>query len=140
MKKLFLILFILLVAITASAQAPFTVYRPATPSSSYSNSNSYSSPFTIYTPAPNSYNRPAPQPQSKTYNPTGYYQSGGEWYSMPIKVTVTSDGMFLSAYKMGNNWLSNSGAVSEVGYYDSDIVKENFNYKAQTIHKGTVYF
>ena len=130
------------IAISADAQAPFTTYRPSTPSSGYSNSYSGSSPFSIYRPAPNPYSnyRQTPQPRSKTYNLTGYYQSGGEWYTLPIKVTVTGDNMVLSAYKLGQYWLSNSGTIYEVGYYDSEVVKEHFNYKANTVHKGTVYF
>ena len=46
----------------------------------------------------------------------------------------------MSSYKYGNYWLSNSCAVSEVDYYDADVVKENFNYKAKTLQLGVVYF
>ena len=129
------------ISITASAQAPFVTYRPAQPNS-YSNNYQSMSPFTIYTPAPDPYSnyRQAPQPRSKTYNLTGYYNDGRQWKTMPIKVTITGERVILSAYKVGNNWLSNSGVVNEVGYYDPEVVKEHFNFKANTTYKGTVYF
>lgn len=143
MKRLLSFLVVMLFAFTAYAQAPFTHYQPLQPSQGYSDSyqSPSTSPFTYYSPLPDpsSNYRPAPRPQSKTYNLTGYYCSGNNWYSMPIKVTVTGDRAILSAYKDGNNWISNNGVVSEVGYYDPDVVKENFNYKARTLRE-TIYF
>lgn len=130
----------MIIAITTSAQAPFTTYKPAP---SYNNSESYqnTTPFTYYSPLPDPSSNyyQAPRPQSKTYNLTGYYCDTNGWHKIPIKVTVTEEKWVLSAYKDGNNWISNSGVVSKVGYYDSDIVKENFNYKARTLRE-TIYF
>ena len=145
MKKLLFILVVMLCAITAYAQAPFTYYKPVQPSNNYSNdysgSNQSTDPFTYYRPLEPSRNyQPAPQPQSKTYNLTGYYNDSKGWHEVPIKITVTGDKWVLSSYKYGNYWLSNSCAVSEVDYYDADVVKENFNYKAKTLQLGVVYF
>lgn len=144
MKEILSLLVVMLCAITTYAQAPFTTYKPVQPSNNYSNGNSgnYQStdPFTYYRPLEPSRNyQPAPQAQSKTYNLTGYYYDTNGWHKIPIKVTVTEEKWVLSAYKDGNNWISNSGVVSKVGYYDSDIVKENFNYKARTLRE-TIYF
>lgn len=141
MKRLLSILAVTLVVITASAQAPFTTYKPAQ-SNNYSDSYQSTTPFTYYRslPDPNSNYRPAPQPKSKTYNLTGYYKDYEGWHKTPIKVTVIGDKIVLSAYKYGNYWLDNSGTASEIDYYDSDEVKENFNYKARTIQLGVVYF
>ena len=145
MKTLLSFLAVMLIAISAEAQAPFTYYQPTQPSKS-NNSGSYqrpsTNPFTYYEPLPDpsSNYRPAPRPQSKTYNLTGYYNDANGWHTTPIKVTVTEDRAVLSSYKYGRYWLSNSCAVSEVDYYDADVVKENFNYKAKTLQLGVVYF
>ena len=143
MKKLLSFLAVMFIAISADAQAPFTQYRSVeNGSSGYSNNYQSTSPFTYYSslPDPNSNYRPAPKPQSKTYNLTGYYQDSKGWHSTPIKVTVTGDRAVLSAFKYGNYWMNNSAAICELDYYDSDEVKETFNYKARTTHLGVVYF
>lgn len=143
MKKLLSFLAVMFIAISADAQAPFTQYRSVeNGSSGYSNNYQSTSPFTYYRslPDPNSNYRPAPKPQSKTYNLTGYYQDSKGWHSTPIKVTVTGDRAVLSAFKYGNYWMNNSAAICELDYYDSDEVKETFNYKARTTHLGVVYF
>ena len=146
MKKLLSLLAVMLIAISADALAPFTYYRPLQPSNnysdSYSNNRQSTSPFTYYSPLPDpsSNYRPAPKQQSKTYNLTGYYQDSKGWHTASIKVTITGDKAVLSAYKYGNYWMNNSATVCELDYYDSDEVKENFNYKARTTHLGVVYF
>lgn len=137
MKKFLLFIAFTLITITVSAQAPFTTYQPA-PSNNNSNSYQGTNPFTYYRPY--GYNKQAPQSRSKTYNLTGYYYDSKRWHQTPIKVTVIEDQWILSAYKYGRHWINNSALVGEVDYYDSDVVKENFNYKAKTIHLGIVYF
>ena len=135
MNRLFSFLVVMLFAFTAYAQAPFTHYQPLQPSQGYSDSyqSPSTSPFTYYDPLPDY--RPAPRPQSKTYNLTGYYCSGNNWYSMPIKVTVTGDRAILSAYKDGNNWLEDISNNSEwaiayrgIGYNKDNKSGKIFNF------------
>ena len=143
MKKLLSCLVVILVSISASAQVQFYQYKPYQPSNnnnSYDYSDSYQSTSPFYYYRPYSNNRQTVQPKAKTFNLTGYYKDSKGWHSAPIKVTVTEDKIVLSAFKYGNYWMNNAGTVSGLDYYDSDEVKENFNYKARTTHLGVVYF
>ena len=132
----------LFVVITASAQ--FTVYQSVeAPRRSYTPSMGYGTPFTIYEPVyGNPYQQRQQQAKPKMQEVTlrGYYMKGNDWYYTPIRVGVIGDEVRLLSAKTQNGW-SNCGSVaSEVGAFDSEVVRDNFNYKAYSTLYGMVYF
>ena len=144
MKKLLIICSMIVVSLTASAQ--FTVYQPVeVPSRYYTPSMGYGTPFTIYVPI---YTNPyrgqhEPQqvkPQIQQVTLKGYYKKGNRWYYTPIRVGVIDEKVRLLSVKVQNTWSNCGNKASEVGAFDSEEIKDNFNYKVYTTIYGTIYF
>lgn len=128
---------------TMSANAQFTVYQPVeVPRTSYTPSYGYGTPFTIYDPV---YSNPYQQqqqvkPKMQEVTLRGYYKKGNDWYYMPIRVGVIGEEVRLLSIKTKHGWSNCGNKVSEVGAFDPEEIRDNFNYKAYTTILGTVYF
>ena len=154
MKKILFVCSMIVVSLTASAQ--FTVFRSVeTPRPSYTPSPGYGSPFMIYQPSQSSYYRnpyreEVGQAQSYQQQPVrprmqevtlkGYYKNGNNWYSTPIRVGVIEDKVLVLSVKTQYGWMNCGNAASSVGAYDTEEIRDNFNYKAYTYNYGMVYF
>lgn len=141
MKKLLIICGMMVASLAASAQ--FTVYQPVeVPSTSYTPSPGYGTPFTIYEPVYSSTQRQRQQARPKMQEVTlrGYYKKGDEWYSTPIRVGVIGEEVRLLSTKTQYGWSNCGNKASEVGAFDSEVIRDNFNYKAFTTIYGTIYF
>ena len=125
-----------------SSYAQFTVYEPVYAPPSQSTSPSYYDPFTVYQSVPygDGQYRRTPQPQAKKYTLTGYYKDTRGWHQTQIRVSVSDDVIKLVGVKYGNNWCGCNSTVSEVGAFDTQEVKDNFNYKGYFTNFGTIYF
>lgn len=142
MKKLLLVYCMIVVSLTASAQ--FTVYQPVeVPRTTYTPSPGYGTPFTIYEPV---YSTPYQQRQQQTkpkmqeVTLRGYYKKGNDWYSTPIRAGVIGEEVRLLSIKTQYGWSNCGNKASEVGAFDSEEIRDNFNYKVFTSICGTVYF
>ena len=141
MKKLLFICCMIVVSLTASAQ--FMVYQPVeVPQTSYTPSQGYGTPFSVYEPI---YGIPYQQqqqvrPRMQEVTLRGYYKNDGDWYYMPISVGVIGEEVRLLSIKTQYGWSNCGSIVSEVSAFDSEEIKDNFNYKAFTSIYGTVYF
>lgn len=129
---------------TISANAQFTVYQPVeVPRTTYTPSPGYGTPFTIYEPFyGNSYQQRQQQTRPKMQEVTlkGYYKKGNEWYSTPIRVGVIGEEVRLLSTKTQHGWSNCGNKASEVGAWDSEEIRDNFNYKVYSTLYGTVYF
>ena len=140
MKK---ILFAIMMLIgTMSANAQFVVYQPAeVPRTTYNPSPGYGTPFSIYEPAySNPYQQQQARPKMQEVTLKGYYKKGNDWYSMPIRVGVIGEEVRLLSIKTQYGWSNCGNKASEVGAWDSEEIRDNFNYKAYSTLCGTVYF
>ena len=141
MKKLLFFCSMIVVSLTASAQ--FTVYQPVeVPRTAYTPSPGYGMPFTIYEPA---YSDPYQQqqqarPRMQEVTLKGYYKKGNDWYYTPIRVGVIGDEVRLLSAKTQYGWSNCGSKASDVGAWDSEEIRDNFNYKAYTTIYGTIYF
>ena len=70
----------------------------------------------------------------------GYYKNGNNWYSTPIRVGVIEDKVLVLSVKTQYGWMNCGNAASSVGAYDTEEIRDNFNYKAYTYNYGMVYF
>ena len=70
----------------------------------------------------------------------GYYKKGDDWYYVPIRVGIIGDEVKLLSTKTKNGWMNCGTKASEVGAWDSEEIRENFNYKAFSSLYGTIYF
>ena len=125
-----------------SSYAQFTIYEPVYAPPSRSTSPSYYDPFTVYQSVPDydvQYRR-APQPTAKQYTLTGYYKTHEGWFRTQIRVSVSDDVIKLVGVKYGNSWCGCNSTVSEVGAFDTQEVKDNFNYKGYFTNLGMIYF
>ena len=153
MKKLLFICSMIAVSLTASAQ--FTVYRSiySTPQQSRTPSPGYGAPFTIYEPAPsvsyqNSYGGyPSPRIQQQPAHPRmqevtlkGYFKKDNDWYYAPIRVGVMGDEIRVLSVKTQHGWMNCGNAAGSVGSWDSEEIRDNFNYKVYTTIYGIIYF
>lgn len=140
MKKLFFICSMLVVTLTASAQ--FTVYQPLeVPSRTYTPSMGYGTPFTIYQPYRNPHQQyQQPQPKMHEVTMRGYYKNGSDWYYTPIRVGIVGDEVILLSTKTQYGWRNCGNKASEVGTWDAEEIRDNFNYKAYSNIYGSVYF
>ena len=128
---------------TMSANAQFVVYQPAeVPRTSYTPSPGYGTPFTVYEPVYGNPYHQQQQARSKMQEVTlrGYYKKGEEWYHMPIRVGVIGEEIRLLSIKTQYGWSNCGNKASEVGAWDSEEIRDNFNYKAYSTLCGTVYF
>jgi len=158
MKKFLFVCCMMVVSMTASAQ--FTVYRSiySTPQQSYTPSSGYGVPFSTYQPyQSSSYRNPYQEgyrvEQSQTYQQQparprmqevtlkGYYKKGDDWYYTPIRVGVIgNEEVRVLSVKTQHGWMNCGNAASSVGAFDSEVIRDNFNYKAYTTIYGTIYF
>jgi uncharacterized protein YxeA len=141
MKKILFTSMMLLGAMSANAQ--FTVYQPVeVPQTSSVPSYGYGTPFTIYEHTYSSPYRQQQQAKPKMQEVTlkGYYKKGNDWYSLPIRVGVIGDEVRLLSIKIQNVWSNCGSKASAVGGFDSEEIRDNFNYKAFTSIYGTIYF
>ena len=128
---------------TVNAKAQFTVYQPLeVPHTSYATSPGYGTPFTIYEPV---YSNPYHQqqqarPKMQEVTLRGYYKKGNDWYYMPIRVGVIGEEIRLLSIKTQHGWSNCGNKASEVGAWDAEEIRDNFNYKAYSTLCGTVYF
>ena len=141
MKKIIFTSMMLLGTMSASAQ--FTVYQPVeVPITTYTPSPGYGTPFTIYEPV---YANPYQQqqqarPKMQEVTLRGYYKRNGDWYSMPIRVGIIGEEVRLLSVKTQQGWSNCGSTASEVGGFDAEEIRDNFNYKAFSSLYGTVYF
>ena len=153
MKKFLFVCCMMAVSMTASAQ--FLVYRSiySTPQQSYTPSPGYGVPFIIYEPSPSSsYQSPysgypsqriqqqPAKPRMQEVTLKGYYKKGNDWYCMPVRVGVIGEEVRLLSTKTQYGWSNCGNKASEVGAWDSEEIRDNFNYKAYTTIYGTIYF
>ena len=129
-----------LFAIALGVKAQFTVYQPAPmPQRSQTPSMGYGVPFTIYEPAGmQQYQQARPRMQEVTL--TGYYNDYKGWHSTPIRVGVIGDEVRVLSVKTQYGWSNCGSTASNVGWADSEVVRDNFTYKAFSSLYGTVYF
>ena len=122
MKKILFTSMMLLGAMSANAQ--FTVYQP------------------IYEPTYASPYRQQQQARPKRQEVTlkGYYKKGNDWYFLPIRVGIIGEEVTLLSIKTQNVWSNCGSKASAVGGFDSEEIRDNFNYKAFTSIYGTIYF
>ena len=141
MKKVLFVCSMLVATLTASAQ--FTTFRSiySTPQQSYTPSPGYGTPFTIYEPVyGNPYQQQQARPKMQEVTLRGYYKKGNDWYYMPIRVGVIGEEVRLLSIKTQHGWSNCGNKASEVGAWDSEEIRDNFNYKAYSTLCGTVYF
>ena len=140
MKKIMFLIVVVMMSLTASAQ--FTVYKNVdvpSRSSSQSNYNPYrTNPYNGSLYGNGQYN--TNQNKAKQYTITGYYKKSDGWYKTPIRVSVSDEEIKLVGVKYGKNWAGCNSSVSEVGRFDTEEVQENFNYKGYFTYLGTIYF
>ena len=128
---------------TMSANAQFVVYQPAeVPRTTYTPSPGYGTPFSIYEPAySNPYQQQPAKPRMQEVTLKGYYKKGNDWYYTPIRVGVIGDEeVRVLSVKTQHGWMNCGNAASSVGAFDSEVIRDNFNYKAYTTIYGTIYF
>ena len=128
---------------TMSANAQFVVYQPAeVPRTTYTPSPGYGTPFTVYEPVYGNpyYQQQQARPKMQEVTLRGYYKKGEEWYHMPIRVGVIGEEVRLLSIKTQYGWSNCGSQASDVGAWDSEEIRDNFNYKAYTTIYGTIYF
>lgn len=128
---------------TMSANAQFTVYQPVeVPRTSYTPSPGYGTPFTIYEPIYSNpyHHQQQARPKMQEVTLRGYYKNGKDWYYMPIRVGVIGEEVRLLSIKTQYGWSNCGNKASEVGAWDAEEIRDNFNYKAYTTVFGTIYF
>ena len=140
MKKILFASLMLFGAMSANAQ--FTVFQPVdVPQTSYTPSSGYGTPFTIFEPVySNPYQQQQARPKMQEVTLRGYYKKGNDWYYTPIRVGVVGDEVRLLSTKTQHGWSNCGNKASEVGVFDTEEIRDNFNYKAYTTLFGTVYF
>jgi hypothetical protein len=142
MKKFILTALVMLVSITSFAQ--FTVYEPATVDRSRNSGNSYSGyyynnrNYNNY----NSYNYSVPQqPQSsQTSTVRGYYIRNNQWQSVLLRVRIDGDDVYINGIKRSMGWDNNKYPIYSVQPTMPQTIKENFEYYINAYDYGKIYF
>jgi len=143
MKKILFVCSLLIGCVSADAQ--FVIYNstPDVPQSSYAPSSRLGGASAIFNYEPSypvpRYQMPA-RPKMQEVTLRGYYKKGNDWYNIPIKVGVAGDEVKLLSIKTQGGWMGCGSAASEVGAFDTEEIRDNFNYKAYSTLYGTVYF
>lgn len=70
----------------------------------------------------------------------GYYKKGNDWHSTPIRVGVIGEEIRLLSAKTQYGWSNCGNKASEIGAFDPEVIRDNFNYKVFTTTYGTIYF
>ena len=140
MKKLLSLLAVMLIAITADAQAPFTYYRPVQPSTG---GDSYSQPSYNYGNS-NSYYYSAPQSSqqegSQVLSTRGYYFKDNQWNTVLLRVKVVGNNVYVVGIKRSSTgWSQQSTKASTTDYLQKEI-KEVFDYYIGDYVYGRIYF
>ena len=138
MKKFLFLCSMLLCALSSSAQ--YTVFQPSNaPGQSYTPSPGYGIPFATYEPMYNNQQQQA-KPRMQQVTMRGYYIKGGDWYYTPIRVGFVEDKVILLSIKTQYGWQNCQSTAKDVGAFDSEEIRDNFNFKAYTMIRGMVYF
>ena len=143
MKKILFVCSLLIGCVSANAQ--FTRYRSApdvAPRTPQVPSLGYGVPFTHYEPAyGTTYQQQQPaRPRMQEVTLRGYYKNGNDWYYTPIRVGVAGEEVKLLSIKSQHGWMNCGSTATEVGGWESEEIRDNFNYKAYSSLYGTVYF
>ncbi|MBQ5981357.1 MAG: hypothetical protein IJL54_04210 [Prevotella sp.] len=127
---------------TMSAKAQFTVYQPVrVPQTTNTPSMGYGTPFTIYEPVyGNPYQQQQAKPKMQEITLKGYYKKQDKWHYTPIRVGVTNEEVKLLSVKTQYGWRNCGLKANDVGAFDTEEIRDNFNYKAYTTQYGTIYF
>jgi hypothetical protein len=127
---------------TMSANAQFVVYQPAeVPRTTYTPSPGYGTPFSIYEPAySNPYQQQPAKPRMQEVTLKGYYKKGDDWYYTPIRVGVVGDEVRILSAKTQYGWINCGAIANDVGAWDAEEIRDNFNYKVYTTIYGIIYF
>jgi hypothetical protein len=148
MKKLLSILAVMLIAISADAQAPFTYYRPAQPSTgggnysqpsynygngygnSYGNSNSYYNSTPRYS-----------QPQAaQVLSTRGYYYKDNQWHAVLLRVKIVDEKVYVVGIKRSTTgWSEQSSRASSTNLLQKEI-RDVFDYYVNDYVYGRIYF
>ena len=67
-------------------------------------------------------------------------KKGNDWYYTPIRVGVIGDEVRLLSAKTQYGWSNCGSKASDVGAWDSEEIRDNFNYKVYSTLHGTIYF
>ena len=87
------------------------------------------------------YQQQPARPRMQEVTLKGYYKKGDDWYYTPIRVGVIGDEeVRVLSVKTQHGWMNCGNAASSVGAFDSEVIRDNFNYKAYTTIYGTIYF
>ena len=142
MKKIIFASMMLLGTMSVNAQY-FSVFRSVdVPRESNAPSTGYGVPFSVFEPVYTDSYRQRQQPKPKMQEVTlrGYYKKGNDWYHMPIRVGVIGEEVRLLSIKTQHGWSNCGSTASEVGVWDSEEIRDNFNYKVYSTLCGTIYF
>lgn len=158
MKKLLSLLAVMLIAISADAQAPFTYYRPLQPSTgggsnsqpsynygngygnSYGNSygNNYGNSYgnSYYNSAP----RSTQQEEAQVLSTRGYYVKDNQWNTVLLRVKVVGNNVYVVGIKRSSTgWSQQSTKASTTDHLQKEI-KEVFDYYIGDYVYGRIYF
>ena len=141
MKKFILTALVMLVSITAFAQ--FTVYEPVivernrnsgNTNSGYYNNRSYGNN--------NYYNYSTPQQTqpSQTTTVRGYYIKNNQWHSVLMRVRIDGDDVYINGIKRSMGWDNNKYPIYSVQPTMPQTIKENFEYYINAYDYGKIYF
>lgn len=136
MRRCLIIIAVLFSTISASAQ--LVTYEPVIVDRNGNRINADGSPY-----SKDYYQQNTPQTAPEEVITTrGYYYSSRyqEWSSLLIKVELGARRVKLVGIKERNGWRRYQSHAREISLYDSDFVKQNFTYRADTIEYGTIYF
>lgn len=139
MKKLVFVFMMVLISIGASAQ--FVGFEPSgvVPQNVYTPDYGYGVPYVGFETVGQIRQRQA-QPKMEQFTTTGYYKDYNGWHSMPIRVGVSGNDVIVVSIKPDRNWLNCGNRASRVGGFDSEEIRDNFNFKASYYLVGTIYF
>jgi hypothetical protein len=70
----------------------------------------------------------------------GYYKKGDDWYYTPIRVGVVGDEVRILSAKTQYGWINCGAIANDVGAWDAEEIRDNFNYKVYTTIYGIIYF
>lgn len=148
MKKLLSLLAVMLIAITADAQAPFTYYRPVQPSTggdgysqpSYNYGNSYSNGYgnsnSYYYSAPQS----SQQEGSQVLSTRGYYIKDNQWNTVLLRVKIVDEKVYVVGIKRSTTgWSEQSSRASSTNLLQKEI-RDVFDYYVNDYIYGRIYF
>lgn len=144
MKKLFSILAVMFIVISADAQAPFTYYRPLQPSTgggsysqpSYNYGNRYGNSNSYYNSTPRYSQREAPQVLSTR----GYYYKDNQWHAVLLRVKIVDELVYVFGIKRSTTgWSEQSSRAYSTNLLPKEI-RDVFDYYVNDYIYGRIYF